>query len=226
MTLNRIRSLGPNTLRVGTLAINAKYNGLADVPNRFIANDILEHTTEHGGGTFDVSTTRECDEDGITDYSVDFTGHAVGGFLDTLKIDLKAVPWTDQLEKIALFIHRIPRGGDGNKLFYLGTWVEDDILYVDATKVFPLEQEQEAFETAENHGEIAVYTVDEDGNGSVTNVADYFSTLAAREDADEAKIDRLYDVTNEDVPVGNWFEDDPEDDYYGLTSLRRGIDYR
>jgi hypothetical protein len=188
MTLitNRVSSLGPNTLHLPRLGLS---NGLPSDENIRVAWAILQHTFHNQGGTFDETGT-----------PVPVDGYAVGGFVDGLKLDVTDPTYDNDL-KIASFLHRIPRNGDGEKAAYVGTWIEDGILYVDATQIH--NDQEEAYFVARERGEIAIY----DGFNDVSyDVEGYFEAVARDAEQAEARDAARFAPDAEDVKPREWVE--------------------
>lgn len=104
-----------------------KLNGTPFADVLWSAERIYEYTLQHQGGTFSSDSGESIE----TDY-----GYAVGGYLTSVKIKLGDYGVDDEraTKAIAEFIQRIPRDIHGEKHYYLGTWVEDDVLHIDAVK--------------------------------------------------------------------------------------------
>ena len=84
---------------------------------------ILAHTWPNKGGTFNARTGESVG---------DIEGYAVNaGIFDTLKIKLDSPRLRDQ---VARYIQAVPIVGDFKP--YVGTWIEDDILYVDLVRIY------------------------------------------------------------------------------------------
>lgn len=116
------------------------------------AERVFDITATNEGGTFIYLIPAPNDDGGWFEYHGD--GYAVGGYRDTVKVDLNTGNGEPVL-KIAEFIQRIPSTLNGDKHYLLGTWIEDGVLYIDAVKIWA--EEDDALSEARKNGEKAVY---------------------------------------------------------------------
>lgn len=86
-----------------------------------IADRIIADTLAHGGGTYHARTG-----DAITNTR----GYYVGGALDGIKVD--AADPNAAANAVAYMMHMIPVNGNHEPMHYLGTWMHDGIIYIDA----------------------------------------------------------------------------------------------
>lgn len=129
-------------------------NGTPYRDTQTIAEGIFSYTLNNNGGTFDVTPG-----DPKTIARTD--GYAVGGYQDTVTIKVEDdKKHRHAVRAIANFIQRIPSRPGGGKHFYLGTWIDDGVLYIDAVKI--LDSFQEAIAVAKKHGEDAIYNLGAD----------------------------------------------------------------
>ena len=87
----------------------------------YAARDAAELTIAFGGGTFDAATLAPVSPS---------TGYAVGGLALTV---MTSVP-DDGYERVARVILA---QRDNRRAPYVGTWIENDIVYVDAVVILP-----------------------------------------------------------------------------------------
>lgn len=113
-----------------------------------VAEDIWQATKNAGGATFVHDTV--CRD--WSEYQGD--GYAVGGYQDTVTVDLAAGD-ASPVYAIARFIERIPITGDGSKRYLLGTWIESGVLYIDAVQIWA--EEDDALNEARKNGEKAIF---------------------------------------------------------------------
>lgn len=133
-------------------AIEKKLNNTPFVDVLEAAERVFDITATNGGGTFIYLTPIPNDDGGWCEYHGD--GYAVGGYQDTVKVDLNTGNGEPVL-RIAEFIQRIPSTLNGDKHYLLGTWIEDGVLYIDAVKIWA--EEGDAMNEARKNGEKAIY---------------------------------------------------------------------
>lgn len=110
------------------------------------AQHIYNHTLIYGGGTFDAVSGAPVE---------DQTGYAVGGYQDTRTVPYRECSDEVVVDVIASFLQRIPGKLGGGKHYFLGTWIEGDLLFIDAVKI--IDDRDTAVQAAEDHNEIAIY---------------------------------------------------------------------
>lgn len=86
-------------------------------------------------------------------------GVAVGGYQDTVTVDLSNGDG-EPVRQIAAFLERIPLKGNGDKHYLLGTWIKDDVLYIDAVKIWA--ELDDALEEGRRLNQEAVYSFNDE----------------------------------------------------------------
>lgn len=110
-----------------------------------VASMIATYTIENGGGTFNANTGEVITDFDINDYIVG--GAQVGR--------VRKINDRDLVEGIAAHIQHIPFRSNGEKRYFLGTWIDAGLVFIDSSEI--VNGFENALKLAMERGEVAIF---------------------------------------------------------------------